>query len=146
MYQIKVAFDADGTLLAKPSIQAYAKELIDKGYDVHIVTRRYDSIDRYTEDFKIQYKINNIEAEHKYLFEVADSAGIPRENIHFMNMTDKWLYFKANPGFLWHLDDDWLEINDINRNTKTSAISCLKSSWENKCRRLIEVWEFNNIK
>lgn len=141
---MKVSFDFDGTLGAKPSIQKYAKELVSKGYDIHIVTRRYDSMERYTEDFMVKYEIKDLESEHHYLFDVADIVGIPRENIHFMNMTDKWIYFKQNPEFIWHLDDDWLEINDINRNTKTNAILCKKSSWKNKCQRLIEVWEFNN--
>lgn len=141
---LKLAFDFDGTLGATKTIQRYAKELLDKGYDVHIVTRRYDSLERYTEEFCIQYQIKDVKKEHKYLFDVAEEVGIPKDKIHFLNMTDKWLYFKENPGYLWHIDDDNLEVEDINKNTDTIGIYYHKPSWKQKCAALIAHWEYKN--
>jgi len=129
-----VSFDFDGTLGQYPSVQAYAKELVQRGLDVWIVTRRYDSIERYTPEFNFRYSITNLEEEHKYLFEVAKECGIV--NIKFMNMDDKWKFFK-NSNFIWHLDDDYVEIKDINRYTKTIGISVV-NNWKNKCEKLLK--------
>lgn len=137
---VKVSFDADGTLLQYPSVQAYAKELVQRGIEVWIVTRRYDSLERYTPEFNFKYKILDLEAEHKYLFTVADECGIKRENIKFMNMDDKWKYFK-NSDFIWHLDDDSYEIKDINKHTKTKGISVV-NNWKHKCEKLLK-WILN---
>ena len=134
---IKLSFDADGTLLAKPYLQEYARELISRGFEVWIVTARYDSEERYTEDFKIKYNILSIKDEHKYLFDVAERCGITTDHIKFMNMNLKSEFF-IDRDFLWHLDDDQFECNDINKNTNTVAIQCNSSNWKHKCERLIK--------
>ena len=46
----RVSFDMDSTLDI-PSIQEYAKMLVEKGIEVWIVTSRYDSEDKYTPEF-----------------------------------------------------------------------------------------------
>jgi hypothetical protein len=43
----KVSFDFDYTLGHLREVQEYATELISKGFDVHIVTSRFDSLDKY---------------------------------------------------------------------------------------------------
>ena len=136
---IKIALDFDGSLGHQKSIQEYAKKLISDGIDVHIVTRRYDNPDKYGKLFCQVYGIKDINKEHQELFDIADECRIKRENIHFMNMVDKYEFFAANKGFLWHLDDDQFEINDINQHTKTIGISCSNgSNWKSKCDRLIK--------
>ena len=145
--EIKISFDADGTLLARKDIQEYAKELVNLGYDVHIVTQRYGTVEEYGQDFLDKYGITDIENEHKHLFTIADEVGILRDNIHFLNMTDKWIFFKQNTGFIWHLDDDIKELAGLNENTNTIGLSCVgQSTWKHKCNRLIEIWKFNNLK
>lgn len=135
---IKISFDFDGSLDRK-SLQEYATELVQRKFNVHIVTRRYDSTERYTADFTARYNILDLEKEHQYLFEVADKCGIKPENIHFMNMDDKFKFFVENEGFLWHLDDDYWEVVDINKWSKTIGISCASgSNWRHKCERLIK--------
>lgn len=135
---LKLSFDVDGTLL-RESVQRYARELIDRGFDVWITTRRYNSLDLYTRDFQRQYGIMNLELEHQKLFDIAAELGIPNNKIRFTNMQDKWLFFSPNRGFLWHLDDDPSECNDINRFTKTVAVSCSSgSNWKGKCERIIK--------
>lgn len=134
---MKVSFDFDGTLGASKAIQEYAKELVNLGHEVHIVTRRYDSPTRYIEEFNIKYGIDNVEREHSYLFTVAGEIGIRIDRIHFTNMEDKYLFFK-DKDFLWHLDDDSIECDMINRSVKTRAICCFgNSTWKNKCNKLI---------
>jgi len=136
---MKVSFDADGTLLGAQSIRDYAKELIANGHEVWIVTRRYANPDDYGKLFCIAYGIKDVYKEHRQLFEVAKECGITNDHIHFMDMVDKFEFFARNTDFLWHLDDDQLEINDINKQTKTVAISCSNgSNWKNKCERLIK--------
>jgi hypothetical protein len=134
---MKVSFDFDGTL-ARESIQKYAKELVDLGYEVHIVTARYDAIPKYTKEFMHKYQIEDLQRQFDYLFEVADEIGIPRDRIHFTNMISKHFFFEENKGFLWHLDDDRVEIDSINEYTSTVGISCSgQSTWVNKCNRLL---------
>ena len=138
MNNMRISFDVDGTLLHQKSIQEFAKELIKRGVEVHIVTRRYSSPDSYGDLFCQVYGIKDIKKEHQELFDVADECGISRDNIHFMNMADKWEFFDQNKGFLWHLDDDQFEIDDINSHTETVGISCANgSSWRGKCERLL---------
>lgn len=134
---ISVSFDADGSLLAKPQLQEYARELIARGFQVWIVTARYDRVELYSDEFKVKYKILDIEAEHKHLYDIASECGIQRDHIQFMNMALKSEFFKDND-FLWHLDDDQFECNDINKNTNTVAIQCNSSNWKHKCERLIK--------
>ena len=123
---MKVSFDFDETLSFK-SVQEYAKELIEKGIEVHIVTSRYENRDDY--DFVW-------ENGHNDLFKVADNLGIPRENIHFTNMEDKFHFF-LDKDFIWHLDDNNVELLCININTKTKGIDRVKSNWKQKCEELI---------
>ena len=135
---LKCAIDFDQTL-SRPDVQKYAKELVDRGYEVWIVTRRYDSVEGYTDEILKQYGIISLKEEHKYLFDVADECGIPRNQIQFMNMDDKWKFFKGKD-FIWHLDDDKHEIRDINAYTNTIGISVI-GSYRNKCERIIKMYE-----
>ena len=135
---IKVSFDVDGTL-TRESIQRYAKELVDRGLDVWVTTRRYVNLDSYTREFQRQYGIINLELEHRRLFDICKNLGIPNEKIRFTNMDNKYKYLGDNEGFLWHLDDDYYECREINQYTKTVAVSCSNgSNWRHKCERLIK--------
>lgn len=144
MTKLSISFDFDKTL-DNSEVQKYAEFLVKYGIDVHIVTSRFDAIHKYTEEFKKHYGITDIVQQHKYLYEVADKIGIPEKNIHYTNMLPKYFFFKDHPEFLWHLDDDKIELEDINRYTKTKGISVF-GNWERKCNKLIDIWKFNNIK
>lgn len=124
----KVSFDFDGTLSYK-TVQYYAKSLIDSGYDVHIVTSRYKNIEDY---FPIIWKNGNYD-----LLNIANILGISIDKIHFTNMKDKYLFFSENEGFLWHLDDDSIELKKINKYTKTIGISVNGSNYKNKCNKIL---------
>lgn len=136
--KIMVSFDVDGSILNNKQMQNYARELFEEGIECHIVTRRYANPDDYGDLFCKVYGIKDIHKEHQELFVVAEHCGIKPENIHFMNMADKWEFFDQNKGFLWHLDDDSYEINTINARTQTKGISCFNgANWKPKCQKLI---------
>ena len=138
MKRLRLSFDFDGSL-SRDSLQMYALELVELGYEVWICTARFDSIERYTGDFMTKYKILSIRDEHEHLFNVADRCGISRDHIKFMNIAPKCEFFAENEGFLWHLDDDYIECREINQYTKTVAVSCANgSNWKHKCERLIK--------
>jgi len=147
MDKIRVSFDFDGTL-GILNMQEFAKTLIDQGIEVHITTSRFDSIDKYTDEFCELYFIEDIKKEHDYLFEVADKLGISRDNIHFTNMTDKVNFFnKYSKEFIWHLDDDEVEIDLLKDCKFTRGIwySYKNTNWKQQCKELISTYKFNSV-
>jgi len=125
---LKVSFDFDATLSTE-HIQKYAKELIERGIEVWIVTSRWENVDNYK---------HFINATNDDLFKVAEDLGIPRERIHFTNMEDKWEFLK-DKDFIVHLDDDWVENKMILKYTKTKAVNSFgNSSWRQKCERILK--------
>jgi hypothetical protein len=125
----KVSFDFDSTL-SRDDVQEFASELIDLGFDVWVVTSRFDD--------KIANEKNWwwVEKNNKELYDVCEKLNIPKENIVFTEMVDK-INFLKDKGFLFHLDDDELEIELI----KESGDSCkgiwveLKD-WKEKCKMI----------
>ena len=133
---MKVSFDFDGTLSRK-SIQKYAKDLVKLGHEVWITTSRYDSIDKYSKEEVKDWQIENLSSAWNKLFIVANEIGISRDHIIFTNKESKVPYIKEQ-NFLWHLDDDSLELNAINRYTNTIGISVVgQSNWIEKCNKLL---------
>jgi hypothetical protein len=105
----KVSFDFDSTL-DKPLIQKFAVELMREGFDVHIVTSRpkYWTLDEMW--------------DNSDLFQIAEILNISTEKIHFTDYKPKSLFFEKNEDFLFHLDDDHVEIEQISSSTKVKAI------------------------
>lgn len=132
--EIKVSFDFDGTL-ERESIQRYAKELVERGHEVWIVTSRFGDDERYKTFFQTTIPVGRTNED---LFEIATSLGIPRERVHFTDMDDKWPFFKYYQEMLWHIDDDWVENRQILKNTKTKAIDSIGPNWKGKCERIIK--------
>lgn len=99
---IKVSFDFDGVFEYEP-IRKFASELISRGIEVHIVTAN-------------SYKLSS------HVFELTDTLNLEKGNIHFTNGMPKFLFFKKNSNFKFHLDDDPLEVKEINKNTSVKGI------------------------
>lgn len=140
MFNVKCSFDFDDTL-SRPCIQQYASSLINKGYEIWIVTARFDS-----ETYRIQFNTSyeNAIKTNRDLFEVANNIGIPYDRIKFMNMQDKYNFF-LDKDFIWHLDDDRDENKLILKYTNTKGISSWgNSSWKYKCQRLIKNYLLKN--
>ena len=109
----KVSFDFDGTLDIE-IVQNYAKLLIDKGIEVHIVTTRWEDPTKYP-----------FLCNHNDLFEIANKIGIKKENIHFNNMEYKYTFFLNNPNFIWHLDDNYEEKYEMDTNLPKNSVICI---------------------
>lgn len=125
----KVSFDFDDTLSFEIA-QNYAKELIKKRIEIHIVTSRYEDPSRYP------FKTN-----HNDLFEVAKKLNIPNINIHFTNFINKYHFFIENEDFIWHLDDNENEIHYINKNTKVKGIWWLDGNYKYWCDNYLDIKE-----
>ena len=135
--KIKVSFDFDSTLTTD-TVQEFAKSLIDSGLvEVHIVTSRFSICDN---------SGNNV--NNKDLFEISEELKIDYCFIHFCEMRNKSQFFKHNPGFLWHLDDDRIELDFI-RQENLDVFPILRSytnDWLNMCSDLIRIKsKLNNI-
>jgi hypothetical protein len=118
----KVSFDFDSTLDHK-ILQDYAKELIERDFEVWVVTTRNHAL---FVDVK----------------EVTDRLKIPSWRVIFTSGSDKWLFFKdwRDDPFIWHIDDDFHECKCINRKESfaTKAIEFWNNpSWKEECERII---------
>lgn len=123
-----VSFDFDGTL-SKPIVQKYCKELIARGIDVWVVTSRYDLLNfhRYSHF-----------ATHNDLFEVLEEVGLPKWKVVFTNFINKAEYLKHTK-VLWHLDDDFSELNAIRHHCPNiKGIQVNSGSWKQKCEKLLQ--------
>jgi hypothetical protein len=122
---MKLSFDFDSTL-DRPSVQMYAKQLMDDGHEVWICTTRTSP------------ETHANPSWNDDLFLVSDKLGIPRSQIIFTNHELKYDFLK-DKGFLWHLDDDWIELNELNRNTDIRGISVWgQTNWKKKCDKLLK--------
>lgn len=124
----KVSFDFDNTL-SYQLVQDYAKSLINKGYEVFILTARYN-------EMKKSFYVPNPTNED--LFEVAKKVGIKERNIIFTNMEDKYTYLK-DTDILFHLDDCWQTNKLINEKTKIPAIDVMQIKWKDQCNDLLNL-------
>ena len=119
---MKISFDFDSTL-SKPSVQEYAKKLIDAGHEVCIITTRYEDVNRYW-----------FTASHYDLETVAEKLGIT--DITFTNMVDKYHEIKSK-GIQLHFDDDFREHETIQKYTDCRTIQIKKSRWKEKADKII---------
>ena len=125
---MKVSFDFDGTLEFQ-HVQDYAKELIDKGVEVWVVTTRWD------ENHKHKYPDN---ATLDDLWEVVDRLGIPRHQVRFTCMQWKHTYLKGT-NFKWHLDDNDAEFKYAKLNDcEVPMVWVEMNGWQDKCDQLLQ--------
>jgi len=116
----KISFDFDN-VLDNEYIQNFAHQLIDEGFDIHIVTSRPPT--------------DSWGWDNSDLFEISNKIGIKDDNIHFTDFKPKYTFFKENEDFLFHLDDDNIEVNEINNFSKVKAIY-LDENWKINCKKL----------
>jgi len=119
---MKLSFDFDGTLTVD-IVEDLAKSLVKEGHEIWIVTSRS----------------NKDEVFNKDLFDLAVEIGIPREQIHFCYSKNKSEFLK-DKGFLWHLDDDVIELSFIRTDTNVFPIwRWHGNDWRNQCKDLIRI-------
>jgi len=142
LLKVKLSFDFDGTIELQP-IKEYARKLIEQGHEVWIVTSRFGDDEKYKRFFSTT---TNVDLTNNDLWKLAEEIGIPKSQIHFTDMSDKADWLKGK-GFLWHIDDDWVENRQIlNTCAPTKAISSWGNpNWERKCNRLIANFQKKEI-
>lgn len=131
----RVSFDFDSTL-SLPHVQDFATSLINQDYDVWVITSRLpDGSDPQYKQHGMWVPIDNSD-----LFEVTDRLGIKREHIIFTSHQLKSeVINERGLDFIFHLDDDWVELNHINRETSTIGVSCFGTSgWKQKCKKILK--------
>ena len=134
---MKVSFDFDSTLSRK-DVQRFAKELVEAGHEVWIVTSRISNEQAQLE-YSSNYTKDRIYKSNKKLFRVADNVGIKREHIIFCNFTIK-IDSIAGQGFVFHLDDDSDELMEIfSSKDPCKPINVEHAEWEIDCRKVIEI-------
>ena len=132
---MKVSFDFDSTLSRK-DVQKFAKELVNEGHEVWIVTSRFS-------DEKAKEKNWHwILGQNQTLFDVAEDCGIKKENIQFTCMESKSIFLE-NKNFIFHLDDDDIELMDIFENNKLANNKCFPVhvehfEWKETCRNILK--------
>jgi len=128
---MKVSFDFDSTLSRK-DVQEFAKELVNEGHEVWIVTSRFD------DESAMKKNWHWIKGQNQKLFDVAEDCGIKKENIHFTCMESKSIFIK-NKGFAFHLDDDDFELMDIfESKDKCRAIHVDHFEWKETCKNILQ--------
>ena len=120
----KISFDFDGTLEFK-EVQDYAKELVERGFEVWIVTTRYEDVSKYS-----------FYTTHDILYEAVKYIGMKKKHIHFNNMEYKHTFFK-NTDFTFHLDDNPTEKVLMLQETNTPCVLYSYPQWKDKCENLL---------
>jgi hypothetical protein len=128
---MKVSFDFDHTLSRK-DVQSFAKDLVKEGHEVWIVTSRF------SDEAAKEKKWHWIEGQNQKLFDVAEECGIKKENIQFTCMESKSIFLK-DKGFIFHLDDDDIELMDI-LETKDGCrpIHVDHFEWKETCKNILK--------
>jgi len=126
----KISFDFDNTL-SRVDIQNFAKELVNKGYEVWIVTSRTDT------ELSLSRGWNWVKNQNDVLYKVAESCGILRESIHFTDHVDK-IEFLQGKNFLFHIDDDPDELWEIVKSGDTcKVVNANHSDWLIHCSDIL---------
>lgn len=134
----KVSFDFDDTL-SNIKVQKYAKEL-SNDYEIWVVTNRYDDTQLHLHKSIISKQIGKPEHEvnNDDLYKVTKKLNIPDNHIHFCNKEGKDGYFKDHDNFIFHLDDDKEEIDNIQKYTDVPVVDVTKSNWKERCNKLLK--------
>ena len=128
---MKLSFDFDGTL-SRTDVQKFAKSLVEAGHDVWIVTSRISTEPALAKGW------HWVERQNQELYTVAESVGIPRENIVFTEHVDK-IKFLEGKNFLFHLDDNPDELFAIIKsNDPCKTVNVYHWEWESDCNRFIQ--------
>ena len=126
---IKLSFDFDGVLTI-PSVEEFAKELVEQGYTVYITTSRVNDSDSF------QPWLNS--ESNNDVWNLCERIGIPKYNVNFTAHDDK-INFLNGKKFLFHLDDDVYELMEImNGDDPVKPLNVNHSDWKINCLELLK--------
>ncbi len=136
----KVSFDYDETL-SEEKVEYFARELVDFGYDVYIITAR-PSDEQWLKSFNGALVTSNFNDD---IWETCERINIPKEKVIFTAYSDK-IDFIKDKGFIFHLDDSELELKLISDSDDSCVpINVKNKDWETQCRNLIGISIETNI-
>lgn len=133
---LRVTFDFDNTL-SRTDVQMYARELVQRGMCVWVLTMRYDEIHKH------KWAADPCNED---LYKVLDKVGIPRWKVRFCNM-EEWggmcnakAKYLQGTNVIFHLDDSPEELCSFKlfKGNKTLPIQVRQPHWKHKCERAIE--------
>ncbi len=132
----KVSFDFDGTLTLD-EIKDYAKDLIRRGFDVHIITARYhdEHVHKYG---NVQWKMAGNDDIYDF---VRKHLRLSKDKIIFCNMEPKGPHINHIP-FIFHIDDDQTELCSVQDYTSIITVYAKDPHWKTKCEKAIKL---NNL-
>ena len=110
---ITISIDFDGTL-SLPEVQSYVKTLIDRGFNIMVLTTRHE---KYL---------------NQDLIKITKKLGINK--IVYTNGEDKHYYMD---GVDLHLDNDDRELRLISRYTDTEVINVTDKEWKETTENLL---------
>lgn len=127
---MKVSFDYDKTF-TKPEVREFALELRERGYEVYILTYRYDNanFDKYQGKYTPYYNAD--------LWEDLEECGLHR-NVVFTNHQPKSVWLNFTEGILFHIDDDKTVMFDLTHNSKVIPIQTNSPKWRQKIERILK--------
>ncbi len=105
--KLKISFDFDKTL-STSNVQALAKLLIAAGADVWVLTARHDDFIRFNG------KIIGHSNWNDDVRNVMKAVGIPEDKVIYTSGAFKAKTYQENE-FDMHFDDDWNEVDEINK-------------------------------
>lgn len=128
---MKISFDFDGTLSRK-DVQEFAKRLIDLGHDIWITTSRTST------ESAISKGWHWVEKQNQELYDVAESVGIPTQNIVFTELVKKIEFLKGK-NFILHIDDDVDELMAIVESRDAcKPINVDHFEWKERCEKTLQ--------
>ena len=137
---MKVSFDFDSTLSRK-DVQEFAKQLVNEGHEVWIVTSRFDDESAMKKNWHwIEGQNQKVfESQNQKVFEIAEYCGIKTEHIKFTCMESKSLFLK-DKGFVFHVDDDVIELMDIlESRDKCFPVNVDHFEWKETCINKLKI-------
>ena len=131
----KISFDFDHTM-TRNDVRSIAEHLISQGYEVWIVTSRFDNENGKANNW------NWIPTQNEKVFNTAEELGIPTDRIVFTNMIPK-IEFLEGKDFIAHFDDDVDELIAIMQSKdKCIPINVNHSEWVSHYEDVLRVSKF----
>lgn len=123
----KISFDFDGCLGDRREVRLYCRQLLSgapTSIEVWIVSSRF------------RFPPNGL--DNADIYDVAYQLGISTDHIIFTSQQPKAEWFEVyGQDFIWHLDDNPQEVEQITNNTNVVALSCLNSDFINRGNKLL---------
>lgn len=120
-----VTFDYDDTLSNK-EVQDYAKQLISKGFNVMIVTSRYE------DSLKHRYPNSKPNSD---IYHTAKQLGISKEHIKFTNQNLKSDELKKLKSIV-HIDNNMNELMHL-QGTNVKGVDVTRPGWKNQVNKTL---------